>query len=186
MGLRRALWARVSTDVIRVRGKGGGGKEEREGREGRKGRGERGREGGSEEGKKGRARTGTLDNDLDDARGAVRIVDDGYGGAVEPEPSPGRALGGVGSEVGVALLRLEEPLQVREAEPAGQVLLDDGDGDLDVGAVGGDAVEGGVVGELEHEVAVVLGRDVRVLVRGEGQWKREHGEVGKSRRMCIM
>ena len=77
-------------------------------------------------------------------------------------------------------------MQVREAEPAGEVLLDDGDGDLDVGAVGGDAVEGGVVGELEHEVAVVLGRDVRVLVRGEGQWKREHGEVGKSRRMCIM
>ena len=104
-------------------------------------------------------RTSTLDDDLDDARRAVLSLDDGDRGAVQPEP----ARGGRGGEVGVALLRVEEALEVGEAEAAGEVLFDDGDGDLDVGAGGGKALEGGDVGELEHEVVVVLGRDVWVL-----------------------
>ena len=66
-------------------------------------------------------------------------------------------------EVGVELLRLEEPGQVGEADTARGCGINYRDLDLDVGTGGGDALEGGVVDELEHEVVEVPARHVEVL-----------------------
>ena len=97
-----------------------------------------------------------LDHELDDARRLCLLL------ALMGKDWDGRPIQARAVERPIALLRLQQAAEVGEADSAGLV-PEDGDFDLEVGALGWDLLECRAIGELHEEVVLVRRGHIGVL-----------------------